>query len=68
MQYLGVRVEVIERALNHVSGSFGGVSGTYQRDPMTDEVRAALERWASHIEGIISGKAAAKVLPLRGRS
>jgi hypothetical protein len=26
--------------------------------------RGALERWASHIEGILSGKAAENVLPL----
>jgi integrase len=56
MQRLGVRSEVIERALNHVSGSFRGVAGIYQRDPMTEDVQAALERWASHVEGLVSGK------------
>jgi integrase len=66
LQRLGIRGEVIERALNHVSGSFKGVAGTYQRDPMTDEVRTALERWALHVEELISGKPA-KVIPLRGR-
>jgi integrase len=58
MQKLGIRVEVIERSLNHLSGSFGGVVGIYQRDPMTDEVRAALERWATHIAGLVAGKPA----------
>jgi integrase len=52
MQRLGVRVEVIERALNHVSGSFRGVAGIYQRDPMTDDVREALQRWADHLDQI----------------
>jgi integrase len=66
LRRLGIRGEVIERALNHVSGSFKGVAGTYQRDPMTDEVRTALERWALHVEELISGKPA-KVIPLRGR-
>jgi integrase len=53
MQKLGVRVEVIERALNHVSGSYRGVAGIYQRDPMTTEVREALERWAQHVLAIV---------------
>jgi integrase len=56
MQRLGVRTEVIERCLNHVSGSYRGVAGIYQRDPMTDETRAALERWSQHVAGLISGE------------
>jgi integrase len=62
MQRLGVRLEVIERTLNHVSGSFSGVAGIYQRDPMHDETRAALERWAAHVSG-----ESARVVPMRGR-
>jgi integrase len=53
-----VRNEVIERVLNHVSGSFRGVAGIYQRDPMTPDVRDALERWAAHVESIVTGKPA----------
>jgi integrase len=64
LQRLGVRVEVIERALNHVSGVYRGVAGVYQRDPLADEVRTALERWADHIEQLVSGKPA-KVVKLR---
>jgi integrase len=52
LQRLGVRVEVIERALNHVSGSFRGVAGTYMRDALTDEVCDALVRWSQHISGL----------------
>jgi integrase len=64
MQRLGVRTEVVERTLGHLSGSFRGVSGTYQRDPLTEEVRAALALWSSHIESLVSGRPA-KVLPLK---
>jgi integrase len=64
LQRLGVRVEVIERALNHVSGSYKGIAGTYQRDPLVDEVRTALERWADHVEQLVGGKPA-KVVKLR---
>jgi integrase len=56
MAAIGIRTEVIERALNHTSGSFRGVAGIYQRDPLTDDVRAALVKWAEHIERIISGE------------
>ena len=56
MQRLGIRVEVVERALNHISGSFRGVAGTYQRDPLTGDVRDALERWAKHISGLVAGQ------------
>ena len=58
MQKLGVRAEVIERCLNHISGSFRGVAGIYQRDPMTDECKDALLRWARHVNGLTSGKPA----------
>ena len=67
MQKLGIRVEVIERSLNHLSGSFGGVAGIYQRDPMTDEVRAARERWATHVEGLVAGKPTNVTALRRGR-
>jgi integrase len=56
MQRLGTRVEVIERALNHVSGSFRGVAGIYQRDPMTADVRDALEKWAEHVLAVVEGR------------
>lgn len=58
MQRLGVRVEIIERALNHVSGSFRGVAGVYRRDPMTAEVKDALNRWARHVMALVGGRKA----------
>jgi integrase len=64
MQRLGIRVEVIERTLNHVSGVFRGVTGIYQRDPMTEEMRDALDRWARHIVGVVEGRTSA-IVPLR---
>jgi integrase len=49
MQRIGVAVPVIERALNHVSGTFRGIVGTYQTFDYADEVREALQRWADHV-------------------
>jgi integrase len=60
MQRLGVRVEVIERALNHRSGSFAGIVGTYQVDPLESEVRAALQAWGDYVEGLLLPKAIGK--------
>jgi Phage integrase family len=50
LQHIGVAPPVIERALNHSSGTFGGVAGTYQRDQLTDDVRAALSSWARYLQ------------------
>jgi integrase len=46
---LGVPLPVVEKILNHVSGSFGGVAGVYQRFAFADEKRAALDKWAARI-------------------
>jgi integrase len=68
MQRLGVRLEVVETILGHVSGSRAGVVGVYQRHQFEDEARAALEVWAAEITRIVGQPAPDRaVLPLRGR-
>jgi len=65
MQKLGIQWQVIEKCLNHVSGSFRGIVGVYQLHEFAAEKRDALQRWANHVEGLVSGKAAEdKVVPL----
>jgi integrase len=49
LQRLGVRFEVTEAILNHVSGSKAGVAGIYQRHDWKEEKRGALEAWAAHV-------------------
>lgn len=49
LQRIGVRFEVTEAILNHVSGSRSGVAGIYQRHDWKDEKREALKAWAEHI-------------------
>jgi integrase len=56
MAALGVQLPVVEKILNHVSGSFAGVLGIYQRYRFEPEMRDALQRWAMHIEGLVSDK------------
>src|SRR3546814_14570287 len=48
-QRLGVRFEVTEAVLNHVSGSRAGVAGVYQRHDWKDEKRNALNDWNKHL-------------------
>ena len=67
MQRLGVRVEVIEAALNHRSGTFRGIVGVYQRHDYLDERRTALQRWADFVEQLTSGQKRETVVPMRGR-
>jgi integrase len=49
LQRLGVRFEVTEAVLNHVSGARSGIAGVYQRYDWAAEKRAALDAWASHV-------------------
>jgi integrase len=58
MAEIGIAPHIVEAALNHVSGANAGVAGTYNRAAYAEEKRAALERWASHLEGIVSGRPA----------
>jgi integrase len=53
LQRLGVRLEVTEAVLNHLSGSRGGIAGVYQRHDWANEKRAALDAWAAHVKAIV---------------
>jgi integrase len=65
MARAGGDLHVIERAVNHVSGSFGGIVATYQKHRYAAEVRAALEAWANLIVDITSHALRGNVVPLR---
>jgi hypothetical protein len=57
LQKLGVRLEVTEATLNHVSGTRAGIVGVYQRHQYFEEKRAALDLWAAHVEKIVDARA-----------
>jgi integrase len=68
LQHIGTTAETIERVLNHTSGVFADVAGTYQRDPLTDDMRTALSSWARYLQ-MVSNKSlhgAHEALLLRG--
>lgn len=68
MAALGVAPHVVERVLNHVSGSQGGLVGVYQRHEYRTERKAALSAWGAHVEAVVSGKPkASNVTPLPRR-
>jgi integrase len=62
MAELGIAPHVIELVVNHISGARAGVAGVYNRSQMMPERRAALERWAAHIESIVAGRPATVIL------
>lgn len=65
MARLGISLPVIEKVLNHSSGSFRGIVGVYQRHEYAEEKRHALNAWAAHVARIVSGKPR-NVVALRG--
>lgn len=65
LQRLGVRFEVTEAVLNHVSGAKGGIAGVYQRHDWKAEKRVALDAWARELERIVQGEQENNVVKLR---
>jgi site-specific recombinase XerD len=47
MARAGADLHVIERAVNHTSGTFGGIVGVYQQHKYADDVKRALDAWAN---------------------
>lgn len=66
LQRLGIDKEVRAHLLSH--GRSKGVQGKhYERYDFLSEKRAALEKWARHLERVIEGKTA-KVVPISGQA
>ena len=66
LQRLGIRFEVTEAVLNHVSGSKGGIAGVYQRHNWADEKRTALDAWAKELTRIVLGAKVDNVVRFHG--
>jgi integrase len=64
MARLNIAPHVVDRVLNHVSGTIRGVAAIYNRFDYAEERKAALEAWSRHIEGFI-GRDPQNVVPLR---
>jgi integrase len=68
LQRLGVRLDVTEAVLNHVSGSRAGIVAVYQRHDYAAEKRAALDSWSRKLDAIVSGGAAGNVVDFAARA
>lgn len=64
LQRLGIRFEVTEAVLNHVSGAKSGVAGVYQQHDWKEEKRSALDAWARHVAAIAAPAERENVVPL----
>jgi integrase len=53
MARLNIPPHVVDKILNHVSGSIRGVAAVYNRHSYLDERKSALEAWARHVENIV---------------
>jgi integrase len=62
MARLGVALPVIEKVVNHSSGSFAGIVGVYQRHSFAVEKRIALQAWANFVLATVEGRPANVVL------
>ena len=60
MQRLGIGVAVVERCVNHLSGTRGGLVRTYQTDELRERRKAAHETWAAQVARVISGETEAE--------
>lgn len=56
MAKLNIPIHVIEKIVNHVSGTFSGVTSVYNRYGYEDEKRYALQVWSDYILGHISNE------------
>ncbi len=48
----GVQPHVVEKLLNHSTGTLAGVAGIYNRFGYLEEVRAALDGWGDHVTAL----------------
>jgi integrase len=53
MARLNIAPHVVDRILNHVSGTIRGVAAVYNRHAYLDERNAALEAWGRYVERLV---------------
>lgn len=60
---LGVSLQVVERMLNHSSGTLGGLVAVYNKHSYGAEQADAWQRWGAHVAAVVKGDLA-NVVPL----
>ena len=51
---LGIAPHVVERLLNHASGTISGIAAIYNRFQYMDEMRAAIALWEEHLASLLA--------------
>lgn len=64
MARLKIPPHVVDRILNHTSGTIRGVARVYNRFDYADDRRAALEAWGRYIEALIDADRSQNVVEL----
>jgi integrase len=64
---LGISPWIVEAVLNHTGGHKRGPAGVYNRASYTTEKRIALEKWAQHLEGLVTGTKAGTIIKMPKR-
>jgi integrase len=64
MADIGIEPHHIEAVLNHFGGHRAGVAGVYNRSGYERAVAFALQRWADHVDHLVSGRGLDTVVKL----
>jgi len=54
MARLKIPPHVVDKVLNHVSGTIRGVAAVYNRFEYLEERQAALQAWGRHVDNLVS--------------
>jgi integrase len=65
MARLNFPPHVVDKILNHVSGTIRGVAAVYNRFEYLDERRAALEAWGRYVDNLVRRQSPSNVYALR---
>jgi integrase len=65
MARLNFPPHVVDKVLNHVSGTIRGVAAVYNRFEYLEERRAALEAWGRYVQNVVA-PAPTNVVTFRG--
>jgi integrase len=63
--FLEVDEGVVERILNHISTTEGGLKGVYQRQTYKEKRKLAMIAWGKYVESLVSDKNVSNVVKLR---
>jgi integrase len=64
LQTLKIPTAVVEEVLGHVTGSRAGIVRVYQRYKFESEKKAALDKWARYLQGLLNPPEPSNVVPL----